>query len=193
MTRKFEINQDLDSYLSRVRKKPKGSAVANIFKRKPQTELKIPDVELTTSTVIEAEPGLVSRILQMFTIRQEESVDLEPPINEPVANEEFDKEMTEIEDTEAKVTMSIWQRLQSLFNFGTFSSSASDEELVDASDQNMTRVVLESPEMEGDIKSMALVTKAVLLRLATEDLREFKTSDDFKSYKAILEKYSMIR
>ena len=58
---------------------------------------------------------------------------------------------------------------------------------------NIKKVVLERPEVEADMKQMALVTQEILKRLSHEELQEFKNSMEFETYKDILRRYGLVK
>ena len=107
--------------------------------------------------------------------------DLELSVHEYATSkiEEIDEEIEELEE----VRESLWTR----FLRSMRSSRRSEAEL---RDDILDDVV---PAIDTDVKDVLKVMHKWLERLPSNDMNQFKRSEDFEQYKTILEKYDLIK
>ncbi len=228
-SKSLEITQEMNSYLSRVRRVTLGDTVRDFFKKrkkkvKPKLEEAVPveaikaDIEQhpiqkgeiteETETAVVGNDSLIKlwygKFLKLFKAEQEDEMPTEPEANEiketELSDAEFEKELSvlEAEEKAAESTGGILKFISSLNFFKRFKQlpgyNVPDENDLDkVQEGKVTRLVLERPEVEKDMKRIALVTQSILHRLPDEKIQEFKDSDDFLIYKDVLKKYDLIK
>lgn len=216
VSRKSEINTEINSYISRVRKKSRQPFFKKHFKKEKSLQKEAPSTKQEACSISEADEiaipvsgggSLVGRWSQRITgffkgtpakelgegssFEAEESEELD---------KEFESELREMEEEELKKEKkSGLAGFLSRINFLKTSEKVSgdtvpEKEILEGEqEESVTKGVLERSEVEKDIKKLAIVTQSVLHGLPHEKLKEFKESDDFITYKDVLSKYGLIK
>lgn len=203
-SRKTVVNKELDSYITRMRRRKFRESLCGIFKReKPVKEEEEPDPEVSeelSEAIRKNYPSqnIYSRIKGVFKPKKGAEMSQEMGSEETVesANDaEFEKELNELDEAEAKEENSLgfFAGIKNFFTKPRGYNVPGEEDLEKADSQTVTKIVLERPEIEKDIKKIALVTQSILQSLPEEKLKEFKKSDDFIIYKDVLSKYDLIK
>lgn len=212
MERKYELDRELDGYISLVRKRTKGSALNKLLRKKrkkaaeePVQIEKYPFVSKKGATGA-GRGSFIKSWSNGFLRLFKRAEPIEPPempepeeVKETVINDaEFEKEMGELKDDKKEKSPGVWglfSRLNFLKRPGRLPGydAPGKEDLEGLSGERVTKVVLERPEVEKDIKKIALVTQSILQGLPDEELKKFRESDDFLIYKDVLEKYDLIK
>lgn len=219
--RKAEIARDLDSYISTKRRKPITAMIRGLLskreKRPKEEDVPLERIEETiergaiqkgkaplymSSVVVEEKPALGRYYEQLKGIfskkrEQEETEALEDSGGVSMQEQEFEKEAEELEREEeqlGKKRLFFGGFFSNLFKKDTYYGGydAPSEGDIDE-EPSVKKLVLERPEVEKDMKQMALITQEILKRLPPEELQDFKVSGEFAVYKDILKKYSLIR
>lgn len=215
--RRAEIAKDLDSYISAKRRKPIVNKIKELVgkrERRPVEEENIPvdeveavikevPIKRKTMAVMEGEPlwkksyeqvkGVFSKKpdTEELELIEREAEEVGVQQGEYGELEEFE-ELEELEEEQKRPKQMFFLNFFSnLFKKKAVYESPEKEDVYQ--ETNIKKVVLERPEVEADMKQMALVTQEILKRLSHEELQEFKNSMEFETYKDILRRYGLVK
>lgn len=212
MERKSELERELNGYISLIRRRTTGSAFNKLFRKKRKKAAaeaaqieKYPFVSKKGTTAVGGKSFMKrwsSGFLKLFKkaepAEQPEMAEPEEVKETVIDDMEFEKEMSELKGDKKEKAVGVWSLLSRLNFFGRSKrlpgyDVPGKEDLEGLSGERVTKVILERPEVEKDIKKIALVTQSILQGMPDEKLKKFKESDDFLIYKDVLEKYDLIK
>ncbi|MBD3209253.1 hypothetical protein GF367_02450 [Candidatus Woesearchaeota archaeon] len=183
------FNDDMNDYIIKVSGKRERFVGAS--KKKPVVE-KVPDEVSEEEVFVEYEDarpgaGFAGWLSSLFQRKvPEEQVPEDLPETEAKVLEDMEDEVEEvdheIEELEEK-RESLWSRfLKSMRSSRRAAEGESSEDALAA-----------SPPIDEDVKHVLKLLHGWLEKLPHTDMQAFKASDDFQRYKAVLEKYGLIK
>ena len=205
------FNEDMDEYLARIYgKKERSNEVKQQPSRKSKPKSKpkpkkqkepekVPDEVKEDEVFVEyddAKPGanVFDWLADAFSGKsRKEEVPDDLPQNEAKVLEDMEHEVEEtdeqIQDLEKKRD-SLWTRFLKSMRSSRGSSEDEEESGEDSREQSGEASVAHADE---DVKEVLKLVHGWLEQLPHGKLNEFKQSDDFRKYKAVLEKYGLIK
>lgn len=186
------FNDDMDNYLDRLYGK-KERYIDTVKKQKKKAPVEKVPVDVSEEEVFveydDARPslGFTSWLSGLFARRMpDERVPEDLPETEAKVLEDMEGEIEEI-DNEIGVLEdereSLWTRFLKRMRFDRRSEGDIKDDLLD-------EVV---PVMDEEMKETLKLLHAWLERLSPAEMNAFRRSDDFQKYKAMLEKYGLVK
>ena len=182
----------MDEYISRIRTQQPKSEAKPRKKVQVTPHEKVPEISEEEIYIEYEQPGGFTGWLSSIFRSQPKSIPQEE-VQEDLTPEEMEKlehmedEIEEIdediEELEEKREGLVARFLQSMRLFRHKSPPLTDDEILED-------VV---PVIDEDVKETLKTLHKWLEKLPNNELRAFRVSDDFQSYKAILEKYGLIK
>ena len=195
-----DFNKSLDGYLNKVRKKEGSSITFSDVLNFGKNERKFKDVEFseTESVIVEEEPGVISKILDMIKpkeklaeeveeLEEEEKENLEISIKENQDLDELEEDIEEIEriEKEERSRVGKLHRLLGKLRFMNLLKKSKTEDLED--DAEIAE--LKSQETVNDVRTLIDFSVGLLQKIPGKVFNKIKSSDEFIEYKDLVKKY----
>lgn len=201
------FNRSMNSYIGSVRRKEYGilrrlsQRLANISRRFQKHSDALPeDLSEHKIHIEESKPGLFARLFKGKTIKEQEEVVEEIEKKSEAVQEKMEDTAEEYETLE-EVEEDVKKKKEGIFSrFKKMLKGDSDDEEEDVPVEQVERVIAGKPavhvdpdEAREDLKKISKITLLVMQKLSHEKQDEFKKSDEFAEYKAILEKHGLVK
>lgn len=195
-----DFNRNLDGYLGKVRKKEGAQISFSDVLKFGKKDRKFKDVEFseTESVIVEEEPGMISRILNVFRpkinvladeeeLDDEEKENLEISIKENEDLDELEEDIDEIEKIEKEERNRVGRlhRLLGKLRFMNLLKKSKKEDLED----DVEIAELKNQEIINDVRTLIDFSVGLLQKIPSKTFKKIKSSDEFIGYKDIVKKY----
>lgn len=184
MISQIDFNKSMDSYLSGVKGKEEKEKIVS----KPKEVKLSSDIDIYEEKVKES---FWKKLFSKNTISSSDEVEFEDLEDETI--EEAKVEYEELNKVEEKIE----KRKESIFaklfkkSYTKLNESDFDEDSVEVYDEHKDSEEIST--LKHELKILGIISYDLMRKLSPEEIKRFKLSEDFNTYKEILKKHNLIR